>query len=264
MIDPATRPIEATRLFATDEVPRGAPAWFHEGRAELRRVFLDADDPYPCYFAESGERLATNHYTYLEPESDQGPIEAAALAPLAAALRTFLQRPRIRPAHRLSLLCLVRPPRMPISFAAHRARFWDVLGGLRVLDADPWPARTPTDPDDPGWNFCFAGEPLFTFGACPAYLPRRSRAVSRGLLLVFQPLTIFADIGGTTAAGRAAKRRIRDRLAVYDPVPMLADAGDGSGSTQAKWKQYFPPADGSPSAGRCPLAALIRRDSCEE
>lgn len=263
MTGPATRPKDATRLFETDEVPRGAPDWFHDGRAELRRVFLDADDPYPCHFAESGERLATNYYTYLEPDSDRGPI-AAELAPLAHSLRMFLRLPRIRPAHRLSLLCLVRPPRSPIRFADHRARFWDVLGGLRACDVDPWPAHTPVDPDDPAWNFCFAGEPLFTFGACPAYLPRRSRAVSRGLLLVFQPLAIFADIGGATAAGRAVKRRIRDRLAVYDPVPVLADAGDGSGSTQAKWKQYFPPPDGSPSAGRCPLAAPIRRDSSEE
>ncbi|HEU4730038.1 MAG TPA: YqcI/YcgG family protein [Kofleriaceae bacterium] len=249
--------MEDARLYATSDPLTEAPAWFRASRAHLHRTFLDPADPYPCYFAELGERRATNYYTYLVPGADRDRISDAELGALARALRAFLRLPRA-PAQRLSLLCLVEPPASPVSFAEHRARYWDVLRQLIARDADPWPAGTPAHPDDPGWNFCFAGEPLFTFGACPAYHPRRSRALGPGLVMVFQPLTIFADIGGSTDAGRAAKRQIRDRLRGYERVPLLADAGDGSGSTVAKWKQYFPSVDGAPASGPCPVSAARR------
>lgn len=248
--------MEATRLYGTDDDLARTPGWFRSGRTALRGTFLDSADSYPCYFAGRGELLATNYYTYITPARSRELTRDPELYLLGKALRAFLRLPRIAPFHRLSLLCLAEPVPGRPSFEDYQACFWNILRGLIAGDTDPWPTRRPADPDDPAWNFCFSGEPLFTFGACPAYLPRRSRALGSGLVLVFQPLTIFADIRGNTPAGRAAKWRIRQRLAAYEDVPVIADTGDGTGPTTSKWKQYFPAPNGKHASGNCPLFSL--------
>jgi FPC/CPF motif-containing protein YcgG len=241
------------RLYDVRAEPATAPAWFGAQRGVLRAIFDDQADPYPCHFAAQGEQLATNYYTYLDI-SPAGRLADDEVAALADAMRGFLRLPRAEPRHRLSLLCLAGPPGEH-TFAAYRERYWQILRRLLRYDTAAWPERVPTDPGDPRWHLCFGGEPLFAFGACPGYLPRRSRVLGDCLVLVFQPLSVFSDMSGGVPLGRAAKRRIRAALGRYENVPLIADTGDGISSTSEKWKQYFPDVDGEPIRGRCPLAA---------
>jgi uncharacterized protein len=239
------------RLYATGETSSEAPGWFAGQRAVLHRLFTDEADPHPCHFAGQGETLGTNYYTHIDVS--RGPVPAAELDRLAEALAAFLALPRVSPRHRLSLLCLAGPPRSRRTFEEDRSTYWEVHRGLLGRDLRDWPTEVPSDPNLPGWNFCFAGEPLFTFGASPTYGARRSRVLGDCLVLAFQPATVFDDMRGT-ALGRAAKARIRGRLARYESVPLLADTGDGVHSTTSKWKQYFPDPDGRPLPDGCPLA----------
>ncbi|MFD0391966.1 YqcI/YcgG family protein [Streptomyces nogalater] len=221
-----------------------------EERRRVRATLLGSHPaPYPCHFGSIGENKGTNHYTYWDLRQDST-SEAEAVA---RALGAFVGMQRALPDERLSLLLMVGPSRKDGDFAWYRDRFWRILAALHEHDLDPWPAGVPDDPQDPKWEFSFAGEPLFTFGTCPAYGPRRSRTLGECLVIGVQCRSVFQSISGSTAAGRAAKKRIRRSLAEYEDVPLLADAGDGQGSTTAKWKQYFPEVDGQPLSGKCPV-----------
>ena len=241
----------AARLWTSGaSAPPGVPGWVVPAREHIGRTLLATRPaPYPCHFGAIGERGGTNHYTYLDLRADRsGEIDT-----VAVAVGTFLDTQRSRPADRLSLLIMVGPPEPGRELPWYRDRFWEVLSDLHLRDERPRPAGLPADPDDPRWNFHFDGESLFVFGTCPAYGRRRSRVLAECLVIGLQSRSIFHDLGGDTDAGRAAKRRIRRGLAEYEDVPLIADSGDGLGSTAQKWKQYFPEVDGEPLAGRCPI-----------
>ncbi|GHJ37188.1 YqcI/YcgG family protein [Streptomyces sp. TS71-3] len=240
------------RLWAGGEeaAPSGTPSWALEERQRVRGTLLGGHPtPYPCHFGSIGENRAANHYTHWDLRRNSA-SEAEAVA---RDLGTFVGMQRALPQERLSLLIMAGPPEADGDFSWYRDRFWHILSALHERDPGPWPAHVPDDPRDPKWEFTFAGEPLFTFGTCPAYGPRRSRTLGECLVIGVQCRSVFASISGSTAAGRAAKKRIRRSLAAYEDVPLLADAGDGQGSTAEKWKQYFPEIDGGPLSGKCPV-----------
>ncbi|MEU2060959.1 YqcI/YcgG family protein [Streptomyces sp. NPDC013455] len=240
------------RLWAGAEgaMPHGTPRWAVEERRRVRGTLLGVHPaPYPCHFGSIGENKGTNHYTYWDLDHDFAD-EAKAVA---RDLEAFVEKQRALPEERLSLLIMAGPPQAHRDFAGYRECFWRMLSALHEHDRHPWPAGVPDDPQDPKWEFAFAGEPLFTFGTCPAYGPRRSRTLGECLVIGVQCRSVFTSISGSTAAGRAAKKRIRRSLAEYEDVPLLADAGDGQGSTAEKWKQYFPEVDGQPLSGNCPV-----------
>ncbi|MFE9660189.1 YqcI/YcgG family protein [Streptomyces sp. NPDC005955] len=241
-----------TRLWVGGEraAPRHTPRWAQEERQRVRGTLLGAHpSPYPCHFGSIGENRGTNHYTYWDLHQDFA-SEAQATA---RALRVFIEMQLASPDERLSLLILAGPPSVDADFAWYRDLFWRMLSTVHEHDQISWPVGTLGDPEDPNWEFTFAGEPLFTFGTCPAYGPRRSRVLGECLVIGVQCRRVFDSISGSTAAGRAAKKRIRQSLAEYESVPVLEDAGDGQGSTLEKWKQYFPEVDGKPLSGKCPV-----------
>jgi uncharacterized protein len=241
----------AVRLWGGSRVPPGGvPPWTTAERQRIHDTLLSTRPaPYPCHFGSIGERAGTNHYTYLDLSRDR----AGEIGAVAAAVSTFLATQRTRRQDRLSLLIMVGPPERHRELAWYRELFWTVLSELGAREEVPRPAGLPADPDDARWNFPFAGEPLFVFGTCPAYGGRRSRVLADCLVIGLQSMSVFHGLGGGTAAGRAAKRRIRRSLGVYEDVPLIADSGDGTGSTVQKWKQYFPEVDGRPLPGKCPM-----------
>ncbi|HXM58748.1 MAG TPA: YqcI/YcgG family protein [Candidatus Dormibacteraeota bacterium] len=225
-----------------------APAWVERSRARFAGTLLAGDGGrYPCYFGVEGERKGWNTYTWVEGRADLGR--------LAGELAGFLAESRRRPAERRSLVCLIGPPRDGAgerSLVADRAEFWRLLEALHELDVVPWPPGVPTDPAEPRWKFCFAGEPIFVFGLSPAYRDRRSRAVGDCLAVVFQSELVFAGMGGATPAGRAAKRRVRTLLGEYDTIGPHPALGDAARPSVHKWRQYFLPDDQSVPE-RCPF-----------
>ncbi|MFF8288707.1 YqcI/YcgG family protein [Streptomyces sp. NPDC016309] len=231
-------------------VPATVPGWAAREHRRVRDTLLETRPaPYPCHFGVIGESGNSNHYTYWDLGRDSG-AEAEAVA---RDLEEFIALQRGLPEERLSLLIMVGPPAPGRAFSWYRDLFWQVLSGLHACDRDAQPPDVPDDPDDPKWEFTFAGEALFTFGTCPAYGPRRSRVLGECLVIGVQSRMVFRSISGSTPAGRAAKKRIRRSLAAYENVPLLADSGDGTGSTTEKWKQYFPEIDGRPLTGSCPV-----------
>lgn len=236
------------RLWRSDGSVPSMPEWFGQQREAIGKQLL-APPGYPCHFATVGELSGGNYYSYLDLDAD----EAAELDEIARVLSAFLIEQRARAGDRLTLLVLVGPPDPALSFQAYRSRFWSILEGIRQRDRERPPAGMPADVNDPRWELHFDGEALFSFGACPAYGPRRSRVLAQCLVVALQSRSIFRDLRGDTAAGQAAKRRIRRSLVSYDETPLIADAGDGLGSTQHKWRQYFPDVDGRPASGSCPI-----------
>lgn len=243
------------RLWSTGETAPHQPLWFRDERDKIRAKLTDQHSVYPCHFASIGETQSTNYHSYILTDME-GAIADEEIGSLAVTLHKFLSLPRVRPRHRVSLICLVGPP-VVRTFEEERYQYWDVLSRLAATDSTS--RESNSHPDDPAWNFSFAGEELFCFAATPAYGSRQSRVLGEALALVFQPMSIFSDIRGDTPQGKATKARIRARLANYDGVAIFSDAGSGSESTLSKWKQYFPNVDGSPIEGVCPFHLI--RDS---
>ena len=221
-----------------------------EAYAEFRRIVLDEHPPFPCHFGVDGELRDANRYTWVDEESREA---------LPATLERFLEIASRPSRDRMSLVVFVGPPEPGLPLGEHRRRFWELLAFLHERDPQPWPELVPRDPADPRWEFSFAGQPLFVFGSCPAYRRRRSRNLGPALVLIFQSKVVFAGIGGETRAGRAAKRKIRQRLLAYDTVPPYAELGSADHSSVFKWRQYFPPDDEEEQVGgSCPFPAPSR------
>lgn len=227
------RPLRSGELGAAG----GWPDWFTGAHAKFRDILLD-DAGYPCHFGVNGERAEHNWFAALDASRP-----GFGVAELAQALRDYYLLARTGPA-RQSLVVLVGPPDPQPDLERDAARFWQVLSQLSAQDVDPWPAGRPTDSGEPSWQWCFAGQPWFVFGASPAYRDRRSRAVGPCLTLVFQLVErVFEGLSGSSIAGKAAKGQIRRRLADYDTAPAHPHLGDAQYSSTYKWRQYFLPDD---------------------
>jgi uncharacterized protein (TIGR02246 family) len=90
-----------------------------------------------------------------------------------------------------------------------------------------------------------AGRPQFSLG-------NQQPAMINGDIALTS--TWFHDGGasGSTPAGRAAKKRIRSRLATYDDVPAHPFLGDPAFSSTHKWRQYALPDSQVVTIAACP------------
>jgi FPC/CPF motif-containing protein YcgG len=211
--------------------------WLAEAYSTISEKLLDPALEYPCHFGVQGQQLGHNWFTAVDAGRPGYGVDT-----LAATLLAFRARAREGP-RRQSLIAFVGPPEPAATLAAEHARFWALLGTLTARDPAPWPDAYPRDTTDPGWRWCFAGDPWFVFAASPAYRARRSRNLGPCLTVVFQTDRVFQGLAGTTTAGRAAKRVIRARLASYDLVPPHPHLGDQQLSSVHKWRQYALPDD---------------------
>jgi FPC/CPF motif-containing protein YcgG len=234
------------------ETTRGWPAWFTAAHAEFRAVLL-AEPPHPCHFGVAGERADHNWFTALD-ESQQG--LGLGIDELAETLAGFATVALTGPSKQ-SLVVLAGPPRKQPEWEQHSAQFWAILRQLSRHDRQPWPVDRPVDPQSPRWQWCFAGQAWFVFGASPAYRHRRSRNLGSCLTLVFQLSDrVFEGLSGSSPAGQAAKRQIRHRLADYDLATVHRHLGDAGQSSSHKWRQYFLPDDSRTFDERsCPWTA---------
>jgi FPC/CPF motif-containing protein YcgG len=243
-------------MTADEAVAPAAPGWFRDSVERYRATMLDDADPYPCHFGVRGERTGVNRYTYTDGTSDD-------VGRVAGALVTFAELQRGDPSDvKRTLVVFARTPTSR-DRATQFAAFWSFLQSLHAVDPRPWPERVPRDPTDPRWEFCFAGEPWFVIATSPAEALRRSRRIADHPVYFFQVKRIFADLGGETAAGHAAKRLIRRRLVAYDNAPAPTVLGDAAHSSASKWRQYFlppsQPGDDVSGDERCPFRYEERR-----
>ncbi|MFC4948782.1 YqcI/YcgG family protein [Pseudonocardia sp. GCM10023141] len=232
------------------------PEWGAPYLAELTSTLQSVSDPFPCTFAVAAARKRTLRFAFVDDLGDD-----AAWAGLATSLRQYLQIYQ-EFSRDTSFVALFRPERTQRELAGYRERFWSVLQYLHDHDDEPWPAEIPTDPEDPHWEFCFGGTPIFVVCNTPAYSARRSR-FGRNFQITFQPRWVFDELGPDSPRGIAARRSIRRRLLAYDRMPPSGFLGDYGDPANREYRQYFLPdredvvaADGSPpQAAGCPFAA---------
>jgi len=237
-----TEPEAAARML------RGRLDWALQDWAAIAAQLTDPVDDYPCYFGTQGQQRGHNWYTVVD---SRYPAEFG-VPVLAGTLLRFRELAHSGPK-RQSLIVLVGPPDPRATLSDHHAMFWSLLDQLGTEDRFPWPDEVPADPADPKWQWCFGGEPWFLFAGSPAYKARRSRQLGNSLTVVLQTRRVFQGLSGSTAAGRAAKQRIRSGLRTYDDVPSHPFLGDPAFSSTYKWRQYALPDDQDTTSAACPL-----------
>jgi FPC/CPF motif-containing protein YcgG len=203
--------------------------------------------PFPCHFGAQSVRDGDPLYTAVPSTTDPD-----ALLAFRDALLEYLDVYRGRPG-RASLVCFFAPPDRPFGEADYHETLWHLLQFLHVHDPVAWPDGIPTDPDDPHWEFCFGGEPVFPTCRAPFYDERRSRYCPVGLEITFQPRALFEGITHDTPAGQHAREQIQGRLAEYDDVCPHADLGDWGVEGDREWVQYLFREDPDASPDECPI-----------
>ncbi|WP_418286513.1 YqcI/YcgG family protein [Halorubrum sp. DTA46] len=226
-----------------------APDWLQAHYRTFRESMLGERDgsPFPCYFGIEVEREGELLYAACESTTD--PV---ALLRFRDVLLEYLDTYADH-ADRAPLAVFFRPPDDEPGEAHYHERLWHVLEFLHVHDPEPWPESIPTDPDDPHWEFCFGGEPLFPTSRAPFYDERKSRYSPIGLEITFQPRAVFEGLTADTEAGQHAREVIQSRMAEYDGVCPHADLGNWGAEGDREWTQYLFREDDDASPDACPL-----------
>jgi FPC/CPF motif-containing protein YcgG len=240
-----------------EQVASGAaPDWVAAHWRTFREGILGDRNgaPFPCFFGVESVRNGDPLYTAVPSMTDKD-----ALLDLGRTLLAYLNTYQDH-SDRASLVTFFKPPERDCSEADYHALLWHILQFLHVHDPKPWPADIPTDPDDPYWEFCFGGEPMFPTCRAPFYDDRRSRYCPVGLEITFQPRALFEDLNVTadTDAGQQARDVIHNRLGEYDGVCPHADLGDWGVDGDREWKQYMLSEAEGEAPDSCPIT--ITRD----
>jgi FPC/CPF motif-containing protein YcgG len=98
---------------------------------------------------------------------------------------------------------------------------------------------------------------MFVVGASPTYQRRRSRNLGLGVVLVFQPRSLFVDPATSLPIAASIRHRIHQRMLAYDGMPVHPDIGFYGDPSNREWKQYALPDDNEPEHGTCPFQARI-------
>ncbi|WP_375412827.1 YqcI/YcgG family protein [uncultured Bradyrhizobium sp.] len=232
-------------LFEQAELsdPSRVPDWLMNEYRSFHRTVVD--DDFPCSFGMAAEMNRELRYAFVENND---------LTRLPETLNCFLRLSRSHPDVRHNLTVFFEPEAEPKTFEHYKNRFWQVLNFLHEHDSAPWPREIPTDKDDPLWEFCFGGDPIFMFAASPAYVQRRSRNYGNSFVMLFQPKRIFKGIESESAAGTKVRRVIRSRLKKWDGTASLhPDVIDYGEALIYRWKQYLLSDDSTPATGGCPF-----------
>jgi uncharacterized protein len=196
---------------------------------------------YPCFFGQSGEARGEMLYTF---------IAAGGLHEFAKNMHQFVTLIGAPPHERSSLIAFFEPDPSVTDHVAFVTRFWQILQFLHDHDRDPVTDKTP---DHPLWEFAFEGCEMFVVGASPTYQHRRSRNLGPGVVLVFQPRSLFIDPATSQPIAASVRQRIHKRMMAYDGMTVHPDIGFYSNIGNREWKQYALPDDNEPEAGACPF-----------
>lgn len=235
-------------LLSTTDIRSGAdqlPRWAPEVLDTFVRTVTGSAPPFPCVFARHA--LGADGLRFACLESPDAEPDLARLADVVAHYAAMSRD--LRPW--TTLVAVFAPEAERQTLDEHRARFWSVMQYLHDHDPAPWPEDVPTDPDDPGWEFAFAGERMFVVGSAPVYDRRVSRNTATFTML-FQPRWMFDEMiaGPKFDRTTAAIRRRQERYDGYPSHPSILTFGDPE---NREWRQYVIPDDNEPVAGQCPL-----------
>lgn len=227
------------------------PAWVKRHWQTFRTGLLGErnETSFPCFFGAESVRSGDPLYTAVPSLTDKD-----ALLGLGTTLLKYLSTYQDH-SERASLVAFFRPSDRVTTERDYHQTLWHILQFLHVHDPKPWPEEIPTEPDDPHWEFCFGGEPMFPTCRAPFYEKRKSRYCPVGLEITFQPRALFENLNVTadTEAGQHAREIIQGRLSEYDGVCPHADLGDWGVEGDREWLQYMLSEDSVQAPDDCPI-----------
>lgn len=195
---------------------------------EFEAALTSKNRPFPCIFGVTGFKADRLRFAFPDP------LTPKTLAPI---LDAYLAQARsIGPM--TSLVVFARPgPVMSIDH--YRDRFWNLLDELSALDGGEQPEGVSLKLDDPTWEFCFGGEPIFVVCNSPAHVLRQSRR-SSGFMITFQPRWVFEGITDTDdVAVLRSLTRVRSLLEAYDAIATAPTLGKYGDPENREYTQYF-------------------------
>ena len=227
------------------------PAWLDAAYATMREQVMDP--AYPCFFGTMAEKRGEMFYSFVNGKD---------IRDLPASMQTFAELASL-PQYRKNNIAVFfepEPHSQPLTHATYHDLFWDTLQRLHNVDPDPAADQQP-DPSHEDWEFSFAGVQMFVVCACPSFAVRHSRNLGPGMVLLFQPRSVFVDTITNKVIGREARNQVRKRLETWDDVSAHPDLGFYGDAGNLEWKQYFLTDENVPATDRCPFLKRQRAAS---
>ncbi|MCA1032711.1 YqcI/YcgG family protein [Bacillus timonensis] len=226
-------------------------AWKQDAYKSFAAMLNNKDQLYPCVPAQRG--FHSNHLRFGfigDPRNENTSQE------LAQLLKEYGQCSRETGKYAsLVVFCETSDSLIQTTHVeGYENMFWSLLSNVSELDEKEWPEEIPKEPEHHAWEFCFDGEPYFSFCATPSHQVRKSRHFPY-FLLAFQPRWVFEEINDSTSFGRNIKKAIRKRLLRFDEIEPHPDLKWYGQKDNHEWKQYFL-RDDDTSAAKCPFTAM--------
>ncbi|MBL0386553.1 YqcI/YcgG family protein [Tumebacillus sp. ITR2] len=237
-------------LFRRNDIEQqGAniPEWGRDVYDALKHDLLSEESPFPCVFGVEGFKKDLLCYSFFEDAYNEHDLLNLRDA-LVEYTRMFRELGR-----NTSFVAFFKPSEEELAMEEYQSLFWSVLRFLNAHDPQAWPADIPQDTEDPLWEFCFNGEPIFVVCNTPAHEKRKSRS-AKTFLMTFQPRWVFEELHGEK--GEKGRALVRQRLAKYDEVEVHPAMGVYGSEANREWKQYFI-TDENTSPSKCPFHALF-------
>ena len=218
------------------------PPWLVAAYEEFRENVIHP--AFPCFFGTQAERRGEMFYTYASgSDFSRLPATMARFAELSASLEN----------QKNNFAVFFEPKATAFTHDEFRYFCWDVLQYLHDHDPELTKYEQMLDPSDAEWEFTFSNLQMFVVGCSPTYERRRSRNLGPGVILLFQPRSVFIDAITKKEIGAQARSSVRHRLLKWDGVSAHSDLGVYGDPTNREWKQYFLPDGDAPEVGKCPF-----------
>ncbi len=239
-----------TQRIVQEQLDHGRlSAWQAAAFTELQDKV--ADEAFPCTFGTVALKKGDILFAFLETAEQAALVEGLVTA--VGEYAGFVQTQSLVKASMMPLAIFMRPPTACQTMRAYFDYGWQLLQAIHEQDPRPWPEQIAHDPEAADWSFCFAGVPFFINFKTPLHHKRRSRQIKHSYLWLVQARDGFDIVAGNTPQGQNARRIIREKLALYDEVPIYPELAYFGDESNREWKQYFVPDDNTPLAQKCPF-----------
>ena len=227
------------------------PAWLDASYETLCTHVMDP--AYPCFFGTIAEKRGEMFYSYVNGKD---------IRDLPATMQTFAELVTLPQYRKNNIAIFFEPDAQPLTHEAYHAWFWSILQHLHDVDPDPKADAQP-EPSHEDWEFSFAGVETFVVCACPSFRLRHSRNLGPGMVLLFQPRSVFVDTITNKVIGREARNQVRKRLETWDEISAHPDLGFYGDPGNLEWKQYFLDDANLPADDRCPFLKRQREKAAQ-
>lgn len=230
------------------------PHWLDASYETLREQVMHP--AYPCFFGTTAERRGEMFYSFVSGKEKD-------IRDLPATMQTFAELASLPQYRKNNIAVFFEPDTVPLSHDEYHELFWKTLQHLHNVDPDPAADQQP-EPSHEEWEFSFAGVEMFVVCACPSFKLRHSRNLGAGMVLLFQPRSVFVDTITNKVIGREARNQVRKRLETWDETPAHPDLGFYGDAGNLEWKQYFLDDHNVAAQDACPFLKRQARKNVEE